>query len=216
MIRRWIEGQTFAPRAGAAGVQLLDAQAARYGEFDEVFLVGLVEGEWPQRSSEEHLLSGVASEPARLARLAHGAGRRARRFPGSDGARAAPGASLHLRARERRHHRSERVSRGCRSAWAPHCRVATLGRAGRHVCLRGARERSGRAFGCRRRGVGWLALRTAQVGGGRGTVSRHRRVVSSRPPTASARSSAISSARSRFFAERVLEPSRKIPKTKPR
>ena len=50
MIRRWIEGQTFAPRAGHAGVQLLDAQAARYGEFDEVFLVGLVEGEWPQRS----------------------------------------------------------------------------------------------------------------------------------------------------------------------
>ena len=52
MIRRWIEGQTFAPRAGHAGVQLLDAQAAKYGEFDEVFLVGLVEGEWPQRSSK--------------------------------------------------------------------------------------------------------------------------------------------------------------------
>ena len=51
-VRRWIEGQTFAPRAGHAGVQLLDAQAARYGEFDEVFLVGLVEGEWPQRSSK--------------------------------------------------------------------------------------------------------------------------------------------------------------------
>ena len=51
MIRRWIEGQTFAPRAGHSGVQLLDAQAARYGEFDEVFLVGLIEGEWPQRSS---------------------------------------------------------------------------------------------------------------------------------------------------------------------
>jgi RecB family exonuclease len=52
MIRRWIEGQTFAPRTGHAGVQLLDAQAARYGEFDEVFLVGLVEGEWPQRPSK--------------------------------------------------------------------------------------------------------------------------------------------------------------------
>ena len=52
MIRRWIEGQTFSPRAGHTGVQLLDAQAARYGEFDEVFLVGLVEGEWPQRSSK--------------------------------------------------------------------------------------------------------------------------------------------------------------------
>ena len=52
MIRRWIEGQTFAPRTGSSGVQLLDAQAARYGEFDEVFLVGLIEGEWPQRSSK--------------------------------------------------------------------------------------------------------------------------------------------------------------------
>lgn len=52
MIRRWIEGQTFSPRAGTGGVQLLDAQAARYGEFDEVFLVGLIEGEWPQRSSK--------------------------------------------------------------------------------------------------------------------------------------------------------------------
>lgn len=52
MIRRWIEGQTFSPRAGRTGVQLVDAQAARYGEFDEVFLVGLVEGEWPQRSAK--------------------------------------------------------------------------------------------------------------------------------------------------------------------
>jgi RecB family exonuclease len=52
MIRRWIEGQTFSPRAGDSGVQLVDAQAARYGEFDQVFLVGLVEGEWPQRSSK--------------------------------------------------------------------------------------------------------------------------------------------------------------------
>jgi RecB family exonuclease len=52
MMRRWIEGQTFAPRTGVAGVQLLDAQAARYGEFDEVFLVGLVEGEWPARSAK--------------------------------------------------------------------------------------------------------------------------------------------------------------------
>ncbi len=50
MIRRWIEGQTFAPRTGTSGVQLLDAQAARYGEFDQVFLVGLIEGEWPRHA----------------------------------------------------------------------------------------------------------------------------------------------------------------------
>jgi RecB family exonuclease len=52
MIRRWIEGQTFSPRSGDQGVQFLDAQAARYGEFDDVFLVGLVEGEWPQRPAK--------------------------------------------------------------------------------------------------------------------------------------------------------------------
>ena len=120
MIRRWIEGQTFAPRAGHAGVQLLDAQAARYGEFDEVFLVGLVEGEWPQRSSKSIFYPASLLEPARLARLARDAGRRARRISGSDGAGAAAGAPVDVRARKRLDHRSERVSRRCRSAWVSH------------------------------------------------------------------------------------------------
>lgn len=48
-IRRWIEAQTFAPRAGAGGVHLVDAQAARYGSFDAVHIVGLVETDWPAR-----------------------------------------------------------------------------------------------------------------------------------------------------------------------
>lgn len=48
-IKRWIERQTFAPRAGSGGVRLVDAEAARYGSFDELRLVGLVEGEWPER-----------------------------------------------------------------------------------------------------------------------------------------------------------------------
>src|SRR5207302_454843 len=52
MVRRWIEGQTFAPRTGTSGVQLLDAQAARYGDFDELFVVGLIEGEWPARAAK--------------------------------------------------------------------------------------------------------------------------------------------------------------------
>jgi len=46
-IRRWIEGQTFAPRRGRDGVQLLDADAARFGDFDVMYLVGLTQGEWP-------------------------------------------------------------------------------------------------------------------------------------------------------------------------
>lgn len=49
MIRRWIEGQTFAPRAGSAGVHLVDAESARYGDFDLVQLAGLIETEWPDR-----------------------------------------------------------------------------------------------------------------------------------------------------------------------
>lgn len=48
-VRRWLEGQTFAPRTGTGGVRLLDAAAARYGRCDDVHLVGLVEGEWPER-----------------------------------------------------------------------------------------------------------------------------------------------------------------------
>ncbi len=49
MVRRWIENHTFAPRAGESGVHLLDAESARYGDFDVVQLAGLVEGEWPER-----------------------------------------------------------------------------------------------------------------------------------------------------------------------
>jgi RecB family exonuclease len=49
-IRRWLGGQTFASRTGAPGLQILDAQAARYGEFDDVQIVGLIEGDWPERT----------------------------------------------------------------------------------------------------------------------------------------------------------------------
>ena len=48
-IRRWIEGRTFDVRAGRGGIQLVDAQAASYGSFARIAIVGLVEDEWPQR-----------------------------------------------------------------------------------------------------------------------------------------------------------------------
>ena len=48
-VRRWIEEHTFVPDSDTTGVQFVDDQAARYGEFDEVALVGLIEGEWPDR-----------------------------------------------------------------------------------------------------------------------------------------------------------------------
>ena len=49
-IRRWIEEGTFVPESAGSGLHLLDAQAARYGDFEDVTLVGLVEGEWPERT----------------------------------------------------------------------------------------------------------------------------------------------------------------------
>jgi ATP-dependent helicase/nuclease subunit B len=49
LVRRWIEGQTFAPRAGESGVHVVDAASAPFGDFDHVQLAGVVDGEWPDR-----------------------------------------------------------------------------------------------------------------------------------------------------------------------
>jgi RecB family exonuclease len=49
-IHRWLGGQTFAVLGGEAGLQIVDAGTARYGEFEDVQLVGLIDGEWPERS----------------------------------------------------------------------------------------------------------------------------------------------------------------------
>lgn len=48
-IRHEVERQTFSPARDRAGVHLVDAIAARFGEFDHVHLVGLVETDWPER-----------------------------------------------------------------------------------------------------------------------------------------------------------------------
>lgn len=48
LVRRRIEGHTFAPRMADSGVHLVDAEGARFGEFDLVQLAGLVDGEWPE------------------------------------------------------------------------------------------------------------------------------------------------------------------------
>jgi RecB family exonuclease/inactivated superfamily I helicase len=50
LIKRWLDAQTFAPRAGDAGVHLVDAASAPFGDFDLVQLAGLVEREWPDAS----------------------------------------------------------------------------------------------------------------------------------------------------------------------
>lgn len=48
-VRRWIGEETFQVPDAAHGVHLLDDQAARYGDFDDMTIVGLIEHEWPER-----------------------------------------------------------------------------------------------------------------------------------------------------------------------
>lgn len=48
-IRHEVERQTFSPERDRSGVHLVDAVAARFGEFEHVHLVGLVETDWPER-----------------------------------------------------------------------------------------------------------------------------------------------------------------------
>lgn len=48
-IHHAVEAQTFTPRRGDSGVHLVDAVAARFGDFDHVHLVGMVETDWPEK-----------------------------------------------------------------------------------------------------------------------------------------------------------------------
>jgi putative RecB family exonuclease len=57
-LRRWIEGQTFAPRVGDRGIHLVDAVAARFASFDELRLVGLAETDWPPMPARPVLYPG--------------------------------------------------------------------------------------------------------------------------------------------------------------
>jgi len=72
-VRRWLGSQTFALRTGEGGLQIVDAQSARFADFDDVQIMGLVEGEWPERPRRnifypQSLLAQL--EPARPDRVA--------------------------------------------------------------------------------------------------------------------------------------------------
>ncbi len=72
-VRRWLGAQTFALRTGEGGLQIVDRQAARFADFDDVQVMGLVEGEWPERPRRnifypQSLLAQL--EPARPDRVA--------------------------------------------------------------------------------------------------------------------------------------------------
>ena len=48
-VRRLIEEQTFVAESSGGGVALVDDRAARYGDFDDIAIVGMVESDWPDR-----------------------------------------------------------------------------------------------------------------------------------------------------------------------
>ena len=48
-VRRAVEDQTFELESADRGLHLVDDQAARYGDFDDVTLVGVAEPDWPER-----------------------------------------------------------------------------------------------------------------------------------------------------------------------
>lgn len=49
-IRRWLGAQTFEVATTRGGVRVLDAASARFADLDDVQIMGLVEGEWPERA----------------------------------------------------------------------------------------------------------------------------------------------------------------------
>jgi len=59
IIHHAVESQTFMPRRGQRGVHLVDAVAARFGEFDDTYLVGLVETDWAERQRRSFFYSNV-------------------------------------------------------------------------------------------------------------------------------------------------------------
>src|SRR5204862_6322179 len=48
-VRRWTEEQTFVSEPAGAGLHLVDDQAVRYGDFDDITIVGMIENDWPDR-----------------------------------------------------------------------------------------------------------------------------------------------------------------------
>jgi len=50
IVHRWLENQTCPRKEAGNGVHLLDAHAAIYGVFEDVFVAGLVDSDWPEQS----------------------------------------------------------------------------------------------------------------------------------------------------------------------
>ena len=72
-IRRWLGTQTFELATTPGGIRILDAQSARFADLEDVQILGLIEGEWPERARRNvfYPRSLVAQlEPSRPERIA--------------------------------------------------------------------------------------------------------------------------------------------------
>jgi RecB family exonuclease len=72
-IRRWIGSHTFEIATTRGGIRILDAQSARFADLEDVQILGLVEGDWPERQRRNvfYPRSLVAAlEPSRPERVA--------------------------------------------------------------------------------------------------------------------------------------------------
>ncbi|MBY0497390.1 MAG: PD-(D/E)XK nuclease family protein [Cyanobacteria bacterium] len=72
-LRRWLGTQTFELATTPGGIRILDAPSARFADLDDVQILGLVEGEWPERQRRNvfYPRSLVAQlEPSRPERIA--------------------------------------------------------------------------------------------------------------------------------------------------
>ena len=72
-IRRWLGTQTFELATTPGGIRILDAPSARFADLEDAQILGLVEGEWPERQRRNvfYPRSLVAQlEPARPERIA--------------------------------------------------------------------------------------------------------------------------------------------------
>jgi hypothetical protein len=67
LLRRWIEGQTFAPRTGNSGVHVLDSASAPFGDFEHLQCAGLVDGEVAGSAASKCLLCVRDSQGAWMA-----------------------------------------------------------------------------------------------------------------------------------------------------
>ncbi len=172
-IRRWIGDETFVQEGLASGVRLLDDQAARYGTFADLTIVGLIESEWPDRPRRNifyppNLLKAlelaVGEGPARCGRRplprSAGVGNVAGRAVGVPAGRRSDRLALHSTRRSAARPPLDRAAPGVE-------RAAAAGR--------GARLRHGSGLARRARGAG--VARTANVPRARRrpVVPRHHR-----------------------------------------